>query len=102
MYRLQSRLTQTYQKGIEKIRGMKDPTDYRRRRVVIKIETFTECHSRGQEYKSKSISLVLSLFLAGMSVAFGMNAVTAQSITGNESETNMTTEQLLQTAQQST
>ena len=32
-----------------------------------------------------------------MSVAFGMNAVTAQSITGNESETNMTTEQLLQT-----
>ena len=26
-----------------------------------------------------------------MSVAFGMNAVTAQSITGNESETNMTT-----------
>ena len=31
-----------------------------------------------------------------MSVAFGMNAVTAQSITGNESETNMTTEQLLQ------
>ena len=35
--------------------------------------------------------LVLSLFLAGMSVAFGMNAVTAQSITGNESETNMTT-----------
>jgi hypothetical protein len=28
--------------------------------------------------------LVLSLFLAGMSVAFGMNAVTAQSITENE------------------
>lgn len=46
--------------------------------------------------------LILSLILAGMSVAFGMNAVTAQSITGNESETNMTTEQLLQTAQQST
>ena len=41
--------------------------------------------------------LILSLILAGMSVAFGMNAVTAQSITGNESETNMTTEQLLQT-----
>ena len=40
--------------------------------------------------------LILSLILAGMSVAFGMNAVTAQSITGNESETNMTTEQLLQ------
>jgi hypothetical protein len=35
--------------------------------------------------------LVLSLILAGMTVAFEMNAGSAQSITGNESEANMTT-----------
>ena len=34
--------------------------------------------------------LVLSIILAGMTIAFGMNAGTAQS-TENESETNMTT-----------
>jgi hypothetical protein len=34
--------------------------------------------------------LALSLILVGTTVAFGMNAGTAQSI-GNESETNMTT-----------
>ena len=34
--------------------------------------------------------LALSIILAGMTVAFGMNAGTAQ-ITRNESETNMTT-----------
>jgi hypothetical protein len=34
--------------------------------------------------------LALSLFLVGMTVAFGMNAGSAQ-ITRNESETNMTT-----------
>jgi hypothetical protein len=35
--------------------------------------------------------VVLSIILAGMTVGFGMNAATAQSITGNESEINMTT-----------
>ena len=39
--------------------------------------------------------LVLSLILAGMTVAFEMNTGTAQSNTGNESEANMTTGTIL-------
>ena len=38
-----------------------------------------------------NLILVLSLILTGMTIAFGMNAGNAWSITGNESDTNMTT-----------
>jgi hypothetical protein len=38
-----------------------------------------------------NLILDLSLILVGMSLAFGMNAGTAWSITGDESDTNMTT-----------